>query len=164
MLLPLDDTMDVASIVDRTLAQTFRPGEVVVGTVDPAGSERGIDAMTRAGMVVHVVETADDRPWRALAEASSRAWVVLGLPDSESDPNALLDLAMAAECSRADAIGYVADRRQQFVSDLALIGSLVRRDLLVQDVGAGMNGRLGAWARRGSRLMGIPGGAEAVTT
>jgi hypothetical protein len=104
------------------------------------------------------VDAPVDPPgWQALASAASQPWVV-AWPEGPVEPNLLLDLAAAAESSRADAVGQVGRPTSQFVTDLPFIGTLIRRDGLVawpiREGSDGARSDLGAWARRGRRLFG----------
>ncbi len=153
-------------MVAAVLGQTHRPREVVVIVDgDRAAMTRPLDEIAAAGVDVRVAidpapETTDSAgagSWTwAVAEARQpwvRAWT-----SGYHGPDDLLDLATAAESSRAEAVGYAEGTALAFVGDLPLGEALIRREVLDPDnapPGALASGRLGPWARRGVRLCGV---------
>ncbi len=154
------------AVADALRAQTQRPHEVIVPATaggDLAGMT-GLAGMAKLGITVRSVDgTTDETGWPGLAAAARVPWVVAWPEGGLADPNALLDVAAAAELSRADAVGHGPGSSAQFVPDLPFRGSLVRRELLTGSAGsstpedrAPTDERLAGWARRGSRLFEIP--------
>jgi hypothetical protein len=151
------------AIVDALKIQALRPREVVVraGSVPDMATPDGLAGLDDLGIAIRTIDGAEDGTgWPALAAAAAEPWVMAWPEGGLADPNALRDLAAAAESSRADAVGYGSGPSSHFVSDLPLRGSLVRRELLAGSAtpGGGEAGdqRLDGWARRGSRLFATP--------
>ncbi|MGH2513375.1 MAG: hypothetical protein ACRDGQ_11875, partial [Candidatus Limnocylindrales bacterium] len=153
---------DPDRLIRSMKAQAFRPNEVVIAAAAgvPVRPEV-VDALTRLAITTRTVSN-DAGSWPALAAAASSAWLIAWPEAGFDDPNALLDLALAAEASRADAVGFVdgavgfvgsaADHASgSFVADLPFAGTLLRPDLAAQ-VRAGEP--LASAARRGARLFG----------
>jgi len=156
----------VGSIVDSIRAQVFRPREAAI-QADPDWPPAGglIDALAKLGIASRVVAgragevtgPASTAAWPALVAATSATWVV-AWPAGAIEPNDLLDLALAAESSRAEAVGFVDGSTSRFVADLPIAGSLIRRELVVDPERwapvAGPGTGLSSLARRGERLFG----------
>lgn len=153
-----------AALVESIRAQSFRPREAaVLAEADAVGDTElvpagFIDALAKLGVTTTIVSgPARDDAWQRLAAATSATWV-MAWPAGPADPDALLDLALAAESSCAEAVGFVDGSGSGFVSDLPLVGSLLRRELIAEgerptpDEGA--DGHLLSLARRGARLFG----------
>jgi hypothetical protein len=163
ILLDVLTVESATAIVDALRAQAYRPREVVL----PAGTDGDDAGMARLagladlGIAIRTIDGAGSGTgWPALSAATEEPWVMAWPEGGLADPNALLDLAVAAESSRADAVGYGPGSSSQFVPDLPLRGSLVRRELLAgSTTSSGRvagDERLDAWARRGSRLFATP--------
>jgi hypothetical protein len=147
-------------MIEALRAQTYRPREVVVAVDAGSGIPDGtLSALSAFGMAIRVTtEAADDHDWRALAAAASQPWVMAWPHGWIDRHDALLDLAVAAESSRAGAVGYVPGSSAHFVSDLPLRGTLVRRELLSEcpswEWADHSEPWLAPWFRRGIRLFG----------
>ena len=150
-------------IAAAILGQTHRPREVIAVVDGDHGSiTSALDEIAAAGIRVRVADLSADQegpahPWAwAVAEANQpwiRAWT-----SGDHGPDDLLDLVLAAEASRADAVGYVSGPSLAFVGDLPLEASLIRRDVLAPEntpPGALAAGRLEPWVRRGVRICGV---------
>ncbi len=152
---------DLAGLLESLKRQVFRPSEVIARTgpgkaIPPAI----IEELLGLGITTRTIPDASDG-WPGAAAAASSAWLLAWPGTGLDDPNALLDLALAAEASRADAVGLVADAPGTaggapsggFVADLPVEGSLISRELAT---GLAAGDRLGLAARRGARLFATP--------
>jgi hypothetical protein len=149
------------AIVDSLKRQTLPPHEVVLelasGEPQPAAVVEELNSLVMPARMVSVPSNG----WADLAAAAGSSWVFAWPGAGLDDPNALLDLALAAEASRADAVGLVADAPGTgggaasggFVADLPVEGSLISRELATRLVAGD---RLGLAARRGARLFATP--------
>jgi hypothetical protein len=153
-------TGGLGSLVDGLLQQAHRPAEVIV--VDggargwPEGAARALEA---AGIDVRRVR-ADDRPvtWQAVAEAARSEWILRWPSARPVGQSFLMDLAIGAEMSRADAVGCE-EGAFRYAPSLPLDGALVRtsvaRAVLGERALDGDRGRLGGWEQRGLRLLSV---------
>lgn len=156
-------------IATAIVGQTHRPREVVaVMDGDQASMTSALDEISAAGITVRVgdrsadLDDAPDHPWVWAAADAHEPWI-RGWTSSDHGPDDLLDLVLAAEASRADAVGYTDGPSLAFVGDLPLDASLIRRDVLAPEntpPGALAAGRLEPWARRGARICGVGNGAS----
>ena len=153
-----------SAFVESIRDQTFRPREVVVRAAADPVPVAFIELLAKLGVATTVASAAaGEDAWPALAAATSAAWVIVW-PDGPLEPDALLDLALAAESSRAGAVGFVDDSSGRFVADLPFVGSLIRRELLAEGGRAtpvneldGPAGSLASLARNGTLLFGTSG-------
>lgn len=158
LVLDQRDRADDARLVSDVLGQAHRPVQVIV-------RGRDLSAEARAALAAAAIEVAepaaDGTPanWAQVADRATAPWVAAWSTGTPHPRHDLLDLAMAGEMSRADAVGRVADGPSRFVHDLAAGASLVRRELLAGVPPAGAAALPDAWtrdvARRGARLFGI---------
>ena len=134
-------------LVRDVLGQAYRPWQVIVrGGPQGRLPEAAAQALREAGILVGPTPEA------------TAPWLTMWPAGTTRGRHHLLDLAMAAEASGADVVGYLPDGRSSFTSALPAAGSLVRRELLAADPPA--TGTLDdAWvaeaARHGRRLFGI---------
>lgn len=153
---------DLSVVAESLASQRHLPAEVVVAVGDAdavAGLSNTLAELEGLGIAVRPVVSAGAGAARLaqLANAASSPWV-LAWRDEERDPSALLDLAIAAECGRPDAVGLSATGDMVFTADLPVRGSLLRRALLVRD--GVWPDSLSGWHRGGRRLLGLEPLAE----
>lgn len=151
---------DIAGVVGDLLGQTRRPQTVRFsdGTGDDLDAA-GRTALADAGINVEATTGAGDGwPWSRIAAVESGPWIAPWDRTATHGPHYLLDLALAAEASRADVVGYVAQGPARFVPDLMLTGSMMRQEVL-EALGSQVErhgrGDLAAAGRKGLRLFGI---------
>jgi hypothetical protein len=118
--------LDDVTLVDSILAQVHRPREVVIaGPSEPAAwtadalRAAGIPVRVRANRRIHGASVPEIAAEAAAPLVAVRACPLAGRYD-------LADLALAAECSDADAVGYT-EQDFTFVHSLPLEHGLVRR-------------------------------------
>jgi hypothetical protein len=118
--------LDDVTLVDSILAQVHRPREVVIaGPSEPAAwtadalRAAGIPVRVRANRRIHGASVPEIAAEAAAPLVAVRAGPLAGRYD-------LADLALAAECSDADAVGYT-EQDFTFVHSLPLEHGLVRR-------------------------------------
>lgn len=149
------------SLVDGLLEQSHRPAEVIVVDGGTSGWREGAaGALDAAGIDVRVIR-ADDRPvtWGAVSEAVRSEWLLRWPSARPGDRSFLMDLAIGAEMSRADAVGFEEGGAFRYVPSLPLDGTLVRtsvaRAVLGQRHLTGDEGRLDGWQQRGLRMLSL---------
>ena len=156
VLTPAASADEAGRLVDDLIGQIHRPHELIA-LAEP-GSALSDDAAGRlaaAGIGLHIVAPSrgGTETWSDAAAHASAPWIAPWSAGRPREPHHLLDLMLAAESSRADAVGYTPGDVSRYVDDLALEQAVVRREtaLLIS-----ADGRLAAAARRGARLFGIP--------
>ena len=165
VLAPIAGADDPSQLVESVLRQRLAPAELVVtGEAAARLDGRARSALETAGIALHGTDgQASARVWMSLAAGAATGWVAPWAGNAQ-DPSHLLDLVLAGECSRADAVGFAATESWCFVDDLELGRSIVRRELIVDDARFDARdadeGRLRIAARRGARLFGVPQPAD----
>lgn len=151
VLARLDEPVAVEELIGSIARQRHLPDELIVA-VGQAGKleDRSFAELEALGVGVRIV--LSNAGWPELAVLARSRWVIAwagGLWDAER----LLDLAIGAECSHADAVGLVPGEVFAFVSYLPFAGALVRREKLASE--REVSGTLESWASRGSLLFGV---------
>ncbi len=148
------DVDDLGISLDSLLSQSTRPGRLIISA--ERVPDRALDEVDALGISTTIVPP--DLALSALAIHADSPWVaVWDNAGRSTSPHLLKDLAAAAECSHADAIGILGDDSAsgeygRYVQSLPLYRSLIRRDLLVS---MAPNSDLGVLAERGARLFGV---------
>jgi hypothetical protein len=156
-------TDDLGRLVDDVVRQIHRPHELIA-LAEPGFAPPDVAAgqLAAAGIRLQVVAQppGEAGTWVAAAARASVPWIAPWNADRPRDPHHLQDLMLAAESSRADAVGYAPGDVSRYVDDLAVEQAVIRRELVDDSkptaplVAAG--GRLAPAAERGARLFGIP--------
>lgn len=148
----LEGPRDLAALVADVDGQRHRPVEVVIACDDVAAGAEG--ELADGGMVLRQLPAA--APDVALLDAATGEWLApwspagsAGSPVRWRDTH-LLDLAVAAAVSGAEAVGFTPGG-DRFTTALRLPDAAVRRSA-ARHWGLPGDGRLDGWWRRGGRL------------
>jgi hypothetical protein len=157
VLAGLPDVSHAQRLGQDLMRQRLRPAEVVVWLANPAAGDasdaisrrqaaaRALRPLADSGVAVRVLAATG----LATAAAAARSpWVAPWEPDHDRPRSYLLDLACAAECSRADAVGHAPGADYVFAP--AIEPALARRDLLVPGAPPA-----DAWGRHGLSMLSI---------
>jgi hypothetical protein len=156
-----DDSEAAYRIVESGARPVFRAREQVI-----LAAGRPLEREAFGSMVGDEVDLqiASDGTGNSLELSLDRfghaPWLTLWSAQESYPETHLLDLAVAAEFSRADAVGYSDGEWPQFVAGLPLTSSLVRRDAvaLLRDGGdsPARDVSLERIGRQGARLLAVP--------
>jgi hypothetical protein len=150
-LLRVADTEALSPVLDSLLRQNIYPGRLVLATDDIP--DRALDEVRALGITATVVPA--DQSWSAMAQLADVPWVTVWEHTGPISDDLLKDLCVAAECSRADAVGAIDakdDSYGRYVNSLPPVQSLIRRDLVAR---IGTNRSMRVRADHGARLFGV---------
>ncbi len=163
VLTPAARADEAGRLVDDLIGQLHRPHELItLAEPGSALSDAAAGRLAAAGIGLQVVArpAGGAGPWTAAAAHASAPWMAPWSADRPREPHHLLDLMLAAESSRADAVGYAPGDGSRYVDDLAVDEAVIRRELVDGSSPTTLlisgAGRLAPAARRGARLFGIP--------
>lgn len=163
VLTPAAPVDEAGRLVDDLIGQLHRPYELIA-LAEPGSAlpDAAAGRLAAAGIGLHIVAQPPGGAgtWTAAAAQASAPWIAPWSADHPREPHHLLDLMLAAESSRADAVGYAPGDGSRYVDDLAVDQAVVRRELVADwpptALPISADGRLAPAARRGARLFGIP--------
>ncbi|HEY7173781.1 MAG TPA: hypothetical protein VH442_02600 [Micromonosporaceae bacterium] len=150
-LLRVADTEALSPVLDSLLRQNIYPGRLVLATDEIP--DRALDEVRALGITATVVPA--DQSWSAMAQLADVPWVTVWEHTGAISEDLLKDLCVAAECSRADAVGAIDAKDEsygRYVNALPSVQSLIRRDLVAR---IGTNRNLRVRADHGARLFGV---------
>lgn len=143
-------------LVSTLANQRLRPDELVVHYVDPL-PDRALDELIGQGVRVHHQQHQQQGAGSSSAPARipslETPWICLW-DGTEWPSTRLLDLAIGAEISEADAVGLQAAEGSRFCQNLPGRGSLLRASVAAAR-GIPSEQDLADWARQGERLYGF---------
>jgi hypothetical protein len=150
VVVPPGTDVDAARLVDDVLSQEHRPVELAVLRADLP--DRALDEVAESGVRVLCLDD-DGAGVHELAWAVDAHWIAPWTSGGWS-PVHLLDLAIGAEATKADAVGLGGAPGLHAIDALDSLGrSLLRRDLLLADAQDRID--LQRWSTSGRRLVGV---------
>jgi len=162
VVVPPGTPINAAALVESVASQTHRPTELAVLRND-LPSDRALDELDAMGVKV-TARGGADAGLHELAWAVDAHWLALWSPMAGDRPwstSHLLDLAIGAEATKADAVGTGARDGIEAVDgfDHAATGSvMLRRDLVLADAQHYVD--LHRWSRSGRRLVAVGTGDQ----
>jgi len=151
-------TIDASALVEAIASQEHRPSEVVVLRTQ-LPSDRALDELTAMG--VRAVIRGDDAGLHEMAWSVDAHWLAVWDPAQSAawTSTHLLDLAIGAEATKADAVGIGARAGIEAVDSLEGASVLLRRELVLTDAQSRLD--LHRWSRSGRKLVAVGTGAPA---
>jgi hypothetical protein len=155
------DTDAAYRIVESVARQVWRPRELVIVAAGRPLERESFGSMVGDEIDLQIVRDGTGHGLAGRLDQFGRSpWVTLWSAQGAYSETHLLDLAVAAEFSRADGVGYREPNWPRFVDDLPLESSLLRRDAVAllrdgdgQPVAGASLAHIGS---KGARLLAVP--------